>query len=168
MRIQLQLAESGLIHSCGDWPLFILPCAGMGSDIAFNKGLGDICVYSWVVVTEAWPRSSCTVRTSAPPWIRCVAHECLSVCGWTSLVIWARCAADWTISHTDCRDRRAPRLLRNIARISCFFFAFACSCALGPSRYRCKALQANDPTGTIRCLELSPSTLHTVIQGQGQ
>ena len=45
------------------------------------KVSGLTCVYICVVVTEAWPSSSCTVRTSAPPWIRCVAKECRSVCG---------------------------------------------------------------------------------------
>src|SRR3954447_5894405 len=41
-------------------------------------------VYTCVVVTEAWPSSSCTTRTSAPPSSRWVAKECRSVCGETA------------------------------------------------------------------------------------
>ena len=37
-----------------------------------------------MVVTDAWPSSSCTTRTSAPPSSRWVANECRSVCGETA------------------------------------------------------------------------------------
>lgn len=45
------------------------------------------CVYTIVVLTSEWPRSSCTVPMSSPSSSRCVANACRNVCGPTRSVM---------------------------------------------------------------------------------
>src|SRR5262245_30665061 len=70
-------------------------------------------VYCCVVRMLAWPRSSCTVRRSAPPASRWVAKLCRNVCGLTRALRPARRTYFFTSAQTISRVRaRPPRLTR--------------------------------------------------------
>ena len=62
---------------------------------------------------SACPNISCTPLSSAPPSSRCVANECLSICGVICFFIPAWRAYFLIIFHILCRESPLPSLERN-------------------------------------------------------